>query len=468
MLTKRDPHLPFSSARAALAALDRREISAVELTESALKRIELLNPRINAFREVIAERALSDARQVDDRRTRSEPLGPLAGLPIGIKEIVDTIPAACSAGLTFRSNERPRRDAAVTTALRDAGAVVVGVTVSDPGAFGVRTAEVVHPQRPELSVGGSSGGSAAALGAELCYGTIGTDTGGSIRIPSACCATSGLKPTRGRVSKRGVLPLAWSLDHIGPMTSRTADLEPFAAILDAVGFHRNPAPRKQAVGYDPAYYADADDEVQQHFEALLDTCRSMGLSVVKQRLPHPDEALPVHGTIFSAESAAFHLDAFAAHESKYPPLAQEVFLHARTLNAVDYVRACRLRQAFTRQVDALFDEVDFVLTPTLPLWQVNKTAEGFMIGETWRAFTSALIRFTALFDHTGHPVVAMPMGLFGPGVASSVQVVAPRDADAAAVRFAVELEAALDLKLDRTVLAETPCRSELPLPPNRA
>lgn len=169
-----------------MAALNRREVSAVELTESTLRRIEALNPRINAFRDVIADRALADARHIDGLRARGEPLGALAGLPIGIKEIVDTTPAICSAGLSFRSDHRPQQDAAVTAALRQAGAIVTGVTITDPGAFGVRTAEVVHPQQPGLSTGGSSGGSAAALAAELCYATIGTDTGGSIRIPSPC------------------------------------------------------------------------------------------------------------------------------------------------------------------------------------------------------------------------------------------------------------------------------------------
>lgn len=453
MTTTQRQSLPFTSARAALAALDRREISAVELIESTLRRIEALNPRINAFREVIADRALADARRIDDLRARCEPLGALAGLPIGIKEIVDTTPAVCSAGLSFRSDQRPQQDAAVTAVLRQAGAIVAGVTITDPGAFGVRTAEVVHPQQPALSTGGSSGGSAAALAAELCFAAIGTDTGGSIRIPSACCAVVGLKPTRSRVSLDGVLPLVWSLDHVGPMTTEAADLEAIASVLDPEAFRGGVAMRKGVVGYDPSYCADAEDEIKRHFEAVLETCRSMGSSVVEVRLPSPDEAMAVHGIIFSVEALAFHLGRFAEHEYEYPPVAREMFRYAQSLRAEDYVRASRRREALTRRVDALFDSVDIVLVPTLPLLRPDKDASGFDVGGRWIDFTFALIRYTALFDHTGHPVVAMPMGLIDVGVASSVQVVAARNADSIAVAFARDLEAALGLKPDRTVLA---------------
>ncbi len=441
--------LPVSSARAALAALANGDFSAVELTQACLHRIGALNPHIQAFRDVIAERALEDASRADERRRRGGAVGSLDGLPIAIKENVDTTPARCPAGLSFRHDYRPTQDAAVTAALRGAGAVVLGVTVSDPGAFGVRTAEVTHPQQPSLSAGGSSGGSGAALAAELCFGTIGTDTGGSIRVPSACCAIAGLKPTRERVSLDGVFPLVWSLDHVGPMAKTVADVDLLAATLDPTGFAAPPRLGRKIVGYDPGYFADAEQVVREDFESVLAACRDLGYIVTEVSLPKPNEVLPVHGKIFSIESYAFYNSTYPDALREYPTLAADMFAYAQSLGPETYVLAMRQRAALTQRVQAVLDEVDFVLTPTLPLLRPIKDAEGFMIGDQWVEFTFALVRYTCLFDHTGHPVLAMPMGIQGPGLATSVQVIGPLGGDQAVVQFGAELESALALNVDR-------------------
>lgn len=337
----------------------------------------------------------------------------------------------------------------MTAALRGAGAVVLGVTVSDPGAFGVRTAEVTHPQQPSLSAGGSSGGSGAALAAELCFGTIGTDTGGSIRVPSACCAIAGLKPTRERVSLDGVFPLVWSLDHVGPMAKTVADVDLLAATLDPTGFAAPPRLGRKIVGYDPGYFADAEQMVREDFESVLAACRDLGYIVTEVSLPKPNEVLPVHGKIFSIESYAFYNSTYPDALREYPTLAADMFAYAQSLGPETYVLAMRQRAALTQRVQAVLDEVDFVLTPTLPLLRPIKDAEGFMIGDQWVQFTFALVRYTCLFDHTGHPVLAMPMGIQGPGLATSVQVIGPLGGDQAVVQFGAELESALALNVDR-------------------
>ena len=217
---------------AAAAALESGELSSVDLTDQTLDRIERLNPRLCALSDVTADSARREAARADRRRARDVRVEPLTGIPVAVKDIIDTTPAVCSSGLDFLSDYRPETDAKVVRQLRRAGAVVVGVSASDPGAFGVRTAAVTHPQAPERTVGGSSGGSGAALAAGLAFAALGSDTGGSIRIPSACCVVAGLKPTRGRVSLEGVRPLVWSLDHVGPMTRSARDLGLVQQALD--------------------------------------------------------------------------------------------------------------------------------------------------------------------------------------------------------------------------------------------
>jgi Asp-tRNA(Asn)/Glu-tRNA(Gln) amidotransferase A subunit family amidase len=362
------------------------------------------------------------------------------------------VPAACSAGLPFLADYRPERDAVVVRRLRRAGALVVGLSVTDPGAFGVRTAEVTHPQAPERTVGGSSGGSAAALAAGLAVAALGSDTGGSIRIPSACCATAGLKPTRGCVPLEGVRPLVWSLDHVGPMTRRVADLAAVQKVLDP-GFARmaSAPPERVVIGHDPRYAADADPEVAAGLEAARAACRRLGWQLREVVLPPPDDALAVHAVIFCSEAAAYHFAAFPEHRNDYPETARRLLGLAETQTGFQYVQAMRRRADMTAAVDLLFREVDAVLVPTLPVLAPARDVPEVEIAGRARDFTLALVRYTCLFDHTGHPVVAMPASVVGPGVATSVQVVGARGRDAALLTLAARLETALGLDVDYRV-----------------
>lgn len=443
------PDLPFPTLAAATTALCRRKVSAVELTHSVLERVRQLNSRIGGLTGILAETAMREAASVDRRRAAHAKLGPLAGVPLAIKDIIDTTPAVCSAGLSFLRDYRPAADADVVRRLRRAGGVVIGVTATDPGAFGVRTAAVTHPQAPGRTVGGSSGGSAAALAAGFCLAALGTDTGGSIRIPSACCATAGLKPTRGRISLRGVRPLVWSLDHVGPMARRVADLEAMQSVLDPqFARTRGMRQRRPTVGYDPAYGADADREVQAGLKTALAACRDLGARLQPVALPTPDEALAVHGVIFCAESAAYHGDAFPGRIDGYPPLVRQLFAMAQRSSGVDYVRAMRTREAITARVDALFDEVDVILVPTIPVLPPPVDTETIRLADKTSDFTFAMVRYTCLFDHTGHPVVVMPATIAAGGLATSVQVIGRRHRDGDVLAFAARLERALDLTID--------------------
>jgi aspartyl-tRNA(Asn)/glutamyl-tRNA(Gln) amidotransferase subunit A len=448
---KLDPYAGVVETARALAAGDA---SARELLEATLARIASLNPRLHALRTVLTESARREADRVDRRRAAGRAAGSLAGLPVAVKEIIDTVPVACSAGLSFLADHRPERDAPVVRRLRRAGAVIVGLSVTDPGAFGVRTAEVTHPQAPECTVGGSSGGSAAALAAGLAMAALGSDTGGSIRIPSACCVTAGLKPTRGRVPLEGVRPLVWSLDHVGPMTRRVADLAAVQNVLDS-GFARmtsEPSDRV-VIGHDPRYAADAEPEVAAGLEAAHAACRRLGWELREVVLPPPDDALAIHAVIFCSEAAAYHFAAFPDHRGDYPETTRRLLELAERQTGFEYVQAMRRRAEMTAVVDRLFRYVDAMIVPTLPVLPPERDAAKVEIDGRAHDFTLALVRYTCLFDHTGHPVVAMPASVLGPGVATSVQVVGARGRDAALLTLAARLEAFLDLDVDYRVRA---------------
>lgn len=440
----------YPDLKSAVEALQAERTTSAELVNAALQRISAWNPRVGALTEVLAERARQDAKRVDRCRAAEAPLPDLAGVPVVVKDIIDTTPAACPAGLSFLETYRPKQDALVVKRLRRAGAVVVGVSATDSGAFGVRTAAVTHPQAPEHTVGGSSGGSGAALAAGFCFAALGTDTGGSIRIPSACCLTTGLMPSPKRVGTKGVRPLVWSLDHVGPMTCRAHDLAYVERVLDP-GFKHTAAKTARGrlvVGHAPNYWRDADSAVREATVRALDASGEIGAEVKEVSLPDPDEVIEVHTLIFCAEAAAYHFQTFPDHLEEYPPVPRQLLDLAEEHRGYQYVQASRRRSEMTRRVQALFDAVDFLILPTLPVVAPLRGAETVSVGGVDRDFTLALIRYTCLFDHTGQPVVSLPASIIGPGLGASVQVVGPRNSDADVIAFAERLEEALDLEID--------------------
>lgn len=445
--------VPYTSLEEAARAVQSGAISSLALTERLIERIAAIDAGIHAITDVLAASARQEARRADRWRAAGRMPSAIAGVPVVVKDIIDTPPAACSAGLSFLAEYRPEKPATVVRRLRRAGAVVLGVTASDPGAFGVRTPSVRHPQGGDRTVGGSSGGSGAALAAGFAFAALGTDTGGSIRIPAACCAVAGLKPTRGRVPTTGVRPLVWSLDHVGPLTPRVADLPFIQPVLDPryASTGAPPARGRSRIGHDPAYYRDADAAVRDGIEAVLASCHALGCEVVEVSLPDPDDVLEVHTTIFCAEAAAYHGDTFPEHIANYPDEAKVLLDLARGHTGADYVRAARRRAEITRRVETLFKSVDLLVLPTLPVLPPRRDAPTVAVAGKETNFTLALVRYTCLFDHTGHPVVAMPSKVLGPGLATSVQVVAGLRRDAAAVAFAGALERQLDLEIDRDV-----------------
>lgn len=420
-----------------MSAIRSRDISAEMLTATFLSRIEKQNPKINAVRHVLADEAIENARAIDDALARGEELGPLAGMPVLIKENCDTIGAVCSAGLSFRETHHQKKDSWITNRLRASGANILGVSVSSPGAFDVRTLHVTNPTNSEMTVGGSSGGSAAALAAGFCLGAIGTDTGGSIRIPSACCGTVGLKPTFGALAMDGIFPLVSSLDHVGPMARSVEDLELiWSALSTRTSLNHEVA---KTVGIDRKWLGEADPEIRLQFELLEKRLTALNIKIVDVTLPDPDTIVDMHLCIFVVESAAYHLSHHSDHLQSYPQIARDGFGAANDRTVADYVNAYKKRVLFTKQVDAVLAHVDFLITPTLASFQPRRMAEELKIGGAAIDFTSALVRNTCLFDHTGHPALAMPFPTSDLNL-TSMQIVGGNHQEHALLSFGAGLE----------------------------
>jgi aspartyl-tRNA(Asn)/glutamyl-tRNA(Gln) amidotransferase subunit A len=431
----------FATATEALDGLDKRKVSAEELTALCLGRIEANNSTIHAVSDVLADSARAAARDIDARRAQGMAVGPLAGLPILVKDLIDVAGAHGRAGLDFLADYVATHDALLVRRLREADAVILGVTETDSGAFLVTTPQTRHPKAQGRVVGGSSGGSGAAVAAGFSFGAIGTDTGGSIRIPAACCSLAGLKPSNGRVPLDGVRPLAWTLDHAGPMVASASDLSIIAGVLDPQFDATRSGTPLCTVGYDPKYFRDAVREVRDDFERALNLLETAGCEVRQLELPDPDHVLGFHMVNLPAEAAAYHFEAFPGRLDDYPAGVRAALDLADQTPSWRYVQAERQRSRARAAVDAALAQADMLVAPTLPVlppWvgdEVVATAAGEL------PVLLAMIRYTCLFNQTGHPVVTVPVSRGPEGIGSSIQVVGPRDRDRDVVEFACFFEA---------------------------
>jgi Asp-tRNA(Asn)/Glu-tRNA(Gln) amidotransferase A subunit family amidase len=424
---------PEWTIAAALTALNTGALSAEALTRQFLQHIEERNSTINALRSVQSEQALKKAREIDSLRGSGQALPALAGIPVVIKENCDVAGAVCSAGLKFRKHRVVVDDAAITQILKQQGAIVLGVSISDPGAFSVRTAEVTHPHDPRLTVGGSSGGSAAALASHMCLGAIGTDTGGSIRIPSACCGTVGLKPSFDALPMAGVFPLVRSLDHVGPMARSLADL---TVLWQAISGRRASASQdEKSVAFDPRWIEQADDAVRNNFRIALDVLKLRGVTVAECQLPALDQIAAMHGTIFLVESAAYHEANYGQYLADYPDIARNWFSLAKNISISQYDSACVQRKEFTNSISRVLQRVDALVLPTLAICRAEKTSETLRFAGEEVDFTMALVRFTSLFNHTGHPVLTLPLAGTADALSASLQIVGRFHSEDQILRF---------------------------------
>jgi aspartyl-tRNA(Asn)/glutamyl-tRNA(Gln) amidotransferase subunit A len=424
-----------------------REVRAADLVDECLRQIETSNPSLNAFISVFEASARADAERADREIATGQYRGPLHGIPISIKDLIDVAGHPTTAASRVRDGHRATRDAPVIARLRRAGAVVIGKTNLHEFAFGTTTEDSAfgpahHPVDPSRSPGGSSGGSAIAVATGMSSASIGTDTGGSIRIPSAACGIVGLKPTYGEVPCDGVVPLSRSLDHVGPMTSTVLDTAlVFDVLADRVAEAWGPADGRLRFAVPRPFYFDRlDSDVRARFEEACARLRDAGHEVSDTAIEHASLVPPVYLHVVFAEAAAYHGATLEAMPERYVPAVRARLEMARYVTGEDYVRAMRGRDAIAASVDRAIGDRDALLLPALAI-PAPKLGEGLVeidgLKESVRAIT---LRMTQTFNLSGHPALSLPMGRSRDGLPLGCQLVGRRGATPELIRVALACE----------------------------
>ena len=426
-----------------------KAITSERATEDCLQRIEADNPRINAFILVMADAALRQACELDKELAAGHDRGPLHGVPISIKDLLDIRGVPTTAGSLVREGHVAGRDATAIAHLRHAGAVFVGKTNLHEFAFGTTSEDSAfgparNPHDPTRSPGGSSGGSAASVAAGMALATIGTDTGGSIRIPAAACGVIGLKPSLGEVSIDGVVPLSRTLDHIGPLARTVADAGLVYHGLLGDTHATTPAPMPThglRLAVPRAYFCDLlDDEVRAAFESALDRLRGAGAHVHDIDIPHARDIAAVYLHIVLGDAAAYHAATLETMPERYTAPVRLRLEMARYVLAEDYVRALAGQDVLRREVDAALGHHDALVLPTLPIPAPPIGAASVQVGKTQEAVRNVMLRLTQLFNVTGHPAISIPSGYTAAGLPCAVQIVGARMQTDALLQVALACE----------------------------
>jgi aspartyl-tRNA(Asn)/glutamyl-tRNA(Gln) amidotransferase subunit A len=429
--------------------LRARELTAVRVTEGCLRRIEADNPELNAFITVTADQALRQAREADQELAAGNDRGPLHGVPISIKDLFDVRGVPTTAASRVREGHLAERDAPAIAHLRQAGAVFVGKTNLHEFAFGTTNEDSAfglarNPHDHTRSPGGSSGGSAISVAAGMALATIGTDTGGSIRIPAAACGIVGLKPTLGELPIDGVVPLSRTLDHIGPLAQSVTDASLLYHALMGDVSAKPPAPMpihglRLAVPH--KYFCDLlDDEVRARFEEALERLRSAGARIDEIEIHHAAEIAPVYLHLVMADAAAYHAATLESMPEKYTTNVRLRLEMGRYVLGEDYVRALAGRERIRREVDAALAQHDALILPSLPIPAPLLGANTVQVGAVAEPVRNLMLRLTQPFNLTGHPAIAMPSGLTANKLPCSVQLVGRRAQTDALLRVALACE----------------------------
>ena len=401
-------------------------VSPVELTQSCLGRIDA-RPELNVFITVMRERALADAQRAEEEIAAGRYRGPLHGVPISIKDLVDIAGTPTTAASAVPPR-RPHVDAPIVTRLREAGAVIVGKTNLHEFAFGTTSEEsafgaVKHPRDLSRSAGGSSGGAAVALLEGMCFGSIGTDTGGSIRIPSAVCGIVGLKPAYGELSCEGVVPLSTTLDHIGPMARSVVDAAIMFAVLKG-GAVETDSRSRFVFGVPERYFCDRlHPDVRAALARTRETLARAGHEIRTVEIEHAARTADVYLHIVLPEAAWYHAGTLGTHADRYSPGVRLRLEMGRYILAEDHVRALHLQAVLRRAVDKALEGCDALLLPTLPLPAPVLGAASVDVDGSKEPVRAVMLRLTQLFNVSGHPAIALPAGTTSDGWPVSVQLV---------------------------------------------
>lgn len=459
----------FLSIEEAARLLRRREISPVELTEAALARIERLNPRLNAFLMVAAEPARREARLAEKELSRARRgndnarlARPLFGIPIALKDNFWTRGIRTTAGSKILADFIPDKNSEVAERLAHAGAILLGKTNMHEFAYGITNENPHHgavhnPWAIERTSGGSSGGSGAAVAAGMCFAATGTDTGGSIRIPASLCGIAGLKPTHGLVSVAGVIPLAESMDHAGPLARSVSDM---CAVFQAMAGQypkgaktpdfrrlRKDRPRRIRLGWPKEYFFErVDAEVLHAIEAAAKLFESLGASIEEVRLPHVGESVDASTNIALAQAARYHESQgfFPARVADYGEDVSSRLEMGKQVRAVDYLRGLEMRRIVEKDFDDAFERVDAILAPATPIAAPRIGEHEVKIGGEKETVRSALVRLNRPANFTGHPAISIPCGFTRDRLPIGMQLIGLRYGERRLLSIALAYEDATD------------------------
>jgi aspartyl-tRNA(Asn)/glutamyl-tRNA(Gln) amidotransferase subunit A len=432
-------HLTLAQASELLRS---KALSPVELAQAFIARIEKLNPAVNAFITVTAVQALQQAREAEAEIQLGNWRGPLHGMPLALKDLIDTAGIPTTAASAVFKNRTPNEDAEVVRRLKVAGAVLLGKLNMHEFAYGGTSVPsyygaVHNPWNLKRIAGGSSGGSAAAVAANLCIGALGSDTAASVRHPAAYCGVVGLKPTYGRVSTRGVIPLSWSLDHLGPICHSALDA---ALVLETIAGYDSkeptsvdwPTERYASAMETPTaalkigivrrpYFENLDADIEAAVNTAIKEIARITAGVQDVELPYANLLL----TIASAEAYAFHKRYLSETPQLYQPMTRHRLERAAGISATDYVNARREMERLRSQADSAFASVDLLVTSTTAIAPITIEA-GYLDPPLPPDGTPVEFRNTHMFDVLGLPAISVPCGFTRDGMPIGLQIAGPK------------------------------------------
>jgi aspartyl-tRNA(Asn)/glutamyl-tRNA(Gln) amidotransferase subunit A len=431
------------------------KITSEKITENCLATIGDLNPKLNAFITVTADEALARAREADKEIAGGRYLGPLHGIPLSLKDLIDCKGTPTTAGSLVRKDVVATSDAPVTRRLRECGAVFVGKTNLHEFAFGTTTEDsgfgaARNPHDPSRSPGGSSGGSAIAVATGMSIGTVGTDTGGSIRIPAAACGIVGLKPEWGQIPAAGVVPLSRQLDHVGPLAATVADAWVLYNAMQEQSSRVSGLPETASLkglrfGLPTGYLFDRlDADVERTMHQTLDLLRGKGATISEVALPHATDIATVYLHLVLGDAAAYHAQTIESRPGDYTPNVRLRLQMARYVLAEDYIRALRGKAIIAAEVDRALRGVDVLICPALAIPAPPIGATTMPVKGGNEAVRTLMLRCTQPFNVSGHAAISLPCGTTPAGLPIGLQLVGHKGRTAALVQAALAVEKVIE------------------------